>query len=111
MKVNRGTLEIAIIPIVQMGITTLHNITILQHLKLPTLRTLRNNPGSASIPGAGLRTCVVMVANYIYITSLKFQKKKFGRNGINCLIIGGFPIEIETQISKLITYSLAIFKL
>ena len=25
-------------------------------------------------------------------------------------ILGGFPIEIETQISKLITYSLAIFK-
>ena len=27
----------------------------------------------------------------------------------NKLSIGGFPIEIETQISKLITYSLTIF--
>ena len=34
---------------------------------------------------------------------------------ISCLVIllqeGGFPIETETQISKLITYSLAIFEL
>ena len=27
----------------------------------------------------------------------------------HCSSLGGFPIEIETKISKLITYSLAIF--
>ena len=31
------------------------------------------------------------------------------RQWIPQVTIGGFPIEIETQISKLITYSLAIF--
>ena len=35
--------------------------------------------------------------------------KLFWEKGFELVLQGGFPIEIETQISKLITYSLVIF--
>ena len=41
---------------------------------------------------------------------MEFPKKNFEKKfKMAILFLGGFPIEIETQTSKLITYSLAIF--
>ena len=45
---------------------------------------------------------------YISFIEFFFILTDFLENLLHCLkILGGFPIEIETQISKLITYSLA----
>ena len=77
---NRGTLEIAIIPIVQMGITTLHS-------------------NSDYSPQFNLK------ANYLCMVPA--IKNKFGKNGINCLIMAFYKNEIpyvklESVISKCI---------